>query len=706
MVLVLQVRHTNGRVGDNGAPVVSLTVPTKVAAVCCAQSEDAASRSRGNTDSSTSHSVPNYMAVAMPKGRVSLQILRPLGATLARVPVCCRRDFPRHTDPIMDVLSASPLSDFWFGGGEMGDRIRSFDWASTPLGPFEDWPNSLKTAVRIMLHSRYPMFVWWGPQYINIYNDAYIPVLGARHPAALGGSAPEIWREIWDAAVGPQAQAVMNEGKGTWNNQALLLMERYGYPEETYFTFSYSPVPGDDGAIGGVFCACTEETERVLSERRLRVLRQLASATAGARTAEDACRIAATTLAEHPHDIAFALIYFWTARRPRQSSPVVAGISPDSPAVDADELPWPVAEAITGQTIILRDLDRHGLPGGPWPEPCDTAMLLPLVTGADGQPSGFLVAGASPRRVLDDDYQGFFDSGGSVANAIANARAYEETRRRAEALAEIDRAKTIFFSNVSHEFRTPLTLMIGPLEDALSQYRTRDGPDLELAHRNGLRLLRLVNTLLDFSRIEAGRMRALYQQVDLRNSPRTSPAFSGPRSRKRSGVYDRLSAAARADLCRSGHVGEDRTQSPVERVQIHSQRLHQTEPGCRWRTVVLKVADSGSGIAENRSRPGSSIASTAWKDALDAPTKARGSGYRWYRNSSSCTVASSVESRPGIGSTFTVEIPAGKATIASGASSEIVCRPESRQRRQPFLQEALEWLPPEQAIRSPPHWNV
>ena len=167
-------------------------------------------------------------------------------------------------------LSATPLSDFWFGGGEMGDRIRTFDWASTPLGPFEDWPNSLKTAVRIMLHSRYPMFIWWGPQHINIYNDAYIPVLGARHPAALGASAPELWHEIWDVAVGPQARAVLSEGKGTWNNQALLLMERYGYPEETYFTFSYSPVPDDDGSIGGVFCACTEETERVLSERRLR----------------------------------------------------------------------------------------------------------------------------------------------------------------------------------------------------------------------------------------------------------------------------------------------------------------------------------------------------------------------------------------------------------------------------------------------------
>src|SRR4029079_4738166 len=152
------------------------------------------------------------------------------------------------------------------------------------------------------------MFVWWGPRFINIYNDAYIPVLGARHPVALGASAPDVWHEIWKNAVGPQAKAVLWEGKGTWNDRALLVMERHGYREETYFTFSYSPIPADDGAIGGVFCACTEETERVLSERRLKALRQLASATAGAPSAQDVCRIAAAILSQHAHDVPFALI--------------------------------------------------------------------------------------------------------------------------------------------------------------------------------------------------------------------------------------------------------------------------------------------------------------------------------------------------------------------------------------------------------------
>src|SRR5687768_18442274 len=148
----------------------------------------------------------------------------------------------------------------------MAARVGSFDWSRTPLGPADTWPQALRTAVGICLNSRFPMFVWWGPDLINIYNDAYIPVLGKRHPAALGRSAPTIWRDIWPI-VGPQAEAVMTRGEATWNERVLLVMERHGYTEETYFTWSYSAIPDDAGGIGGVFCACTEETPRVLAER-------------------------------------------------------------------------------------------------------------------------------------------------------------------------------------------------------------------------------------------------------------------------------------------------------------------------------------------------------------------------------------------------------------------------------------------------------
>jgi PAS domain S-box-containing protein len=154
---------------------------------------------------------------------------------------------------------------------QTGRLLRSTDWASTPLGPVEGWPRSLRIAVGICLNSRFPMFVWWGAELINIYNDAYIPVLGKRHPDAFGRSAPTIWGEIWPV-VGPQAEAVMKHGEATWNERVLLVMERHGYTEDTWFTWSYSPIPDDRGAIGGVFCACTEDTPRVLVERERDVL--------------------------------------------------------------------------------------------------------------------------------------------------------------------------------------------------------------------------------------------------------------------------------------------------------------------------------------------------------------------------------------------------------------------------------------------------
>jgi len=158
--------------------------------------------------------------------------------------------------------------------GEMAALVRDFDWASTALGPVEDWPRSLRIAADICLHSRFPMFVWWGPELINIYNDSYVPMLGTRHPAALGRPAKDTWADIWDV-VGPQAQAVMQHGKATWNERVPLMMKRQGHTEETYFTWSYSPIYDDSGRIGGVFCACVEETSRVFTEReRDRLLKE------------------------------------------------------------------------------------------------------------------------------------------------------------------------------------------------------------------------------------------------------------------------------------------------------------------------------------------------------------------------------------------------------------------------------------------------
>src|SRR5262245_24952513 len=197
---------------------------------------------------------------------------------------------------------ASARAGWLTGGGEMGKLIRAMDWSQTPVGPIESWPQSLKIAVNILLNSRYPMFVWWGRELTNIYNDAYIPMLGARHPQALGQLAPQTWSDVWPV-VGPQATLVLDEGRATWNESLLLVMERYGFTEETYFTFSYSPVPDDAGGVGGVFCAVTEDTGRVVGARRLKTLRDLGERSlAEAKSAADVCRNAAATLAEDPHD--------------------------------------------------------------------------------------------------------------------------------------------------------------------------------------------------------------------------------------------------------------------------------------------------------------------------------------------------------------------------------------------------------------------
>src|SRR5579859_1530189 len=189
------------------------------------------------------------------------------------------------------------------GGGEMEALMRSLDWAQTPIGPVESWPQSLRTSVSICLASRFPMLIWWGPELVMLYNDAYRPMLGAsKHPRSMGQRGRECWPEIWDI-IGPMLEGVLTRGEATWSNDQLLPLDRNGYVEECYFTFSYSPIRDESGGIGGVFTAATETTGRVLGERRLRTLRELGGAPAQAGTAEEACALMARTLARNPADI-------------------------------------------------------------------------------------------------------------------------------------------------------------------------------------------------------------------------------------------------------------------------------------------------------------------------------------------------------------------------------------------------------------------
>ena len=153
------------------------------------------------------------------------------------------------------------------GGGEMGERIRNYDWVSTSIGPISQWPQSLRTIVRIMMTSRQPIWIGWGPELIKLYNDPYKAIVGGKHPQALGKPASVVWADIWKD-IAPMLQQVMEKNEGTYVEAQRLIMERYGFPEETYYTFSYNPVPSEDGSVGGMFCTNSDSTLTVISERQ------------------------------------------------------------------------------------------------------------------------------------------------------------------------------------------------------------------------------------------------------------------------------------------------------------------------------------------------------------------------------------------------------------------------------------------------------
>ena len=396
----------------------------------------------------------------------------------------------------------------------MGALMAHVDWAASPLGPVAGWPQSLRSILSILLTSQQPILLWWGPELVQFYNDAYRPILGrSMHPAALGERGKVTWSGIWEV-IEPMIATVLR-GDSTMVEDGLLILDRNGYPEEGYFDYAYSPVRDESGAVGGIFAACGEMTTRVIGERRLRLLQELSIDVGASQTVTQACDRAIDTLSAAAFDVPFAAIFLTEEVGSTYLASAFGLVPADlSPAV------WPLDQmaAATGP-VVLTDLRAagHVLPGGPWPEPADTAVLVPLAIRTTHN-DGAVILGVSPRRALDTDYLSFLSVvAGQLGAAIANARAREDERAKATALAAVIQAKTDFVANVSHEFRTPLTLLLGPLETALAALEA-DSPlreGLETAHRNAQRMLRLTNTLLDFSRMEGGHLEARFEPVDL-----------------------------------------------------------------------------------------------------------------------------------------------------------------------------------------------
>ncbi|WP_395056622.1 ATP-binding protein [Polaromonas sp.] len=602
----------------------------------------------------------------------------------------------------------SPASDsfaFLAGGGEMGSLIRAMDWSQTSLGSVAGWPQSLRTTVSICLASDLPICVIWGPGLVQLYNDAYRAIIGDKHPRSMGQNFSECFKEAWPV-IGQAHDAALAGNKAFLEAQQIFL-ERRGYVEETFFTFSFSPIRDEAGRVGGLFHPVIEMTAQMLSERRTRALRDLAAQTGKSKSVSEALSLSTQTLARYDLDLPFALLYVLEPDVERARLVGATGLQAESVASastvyvgQGEPTFWPLEEVVrSGAAVQIDNLAGRIGPAGRFLEPPNAAFALPIIPPGADRPAAILIAGISPRLPMNEAYRDFYDLlTSAVTAAVANARAFEDERRRAKALADLDRAKIAFFSNVSHEFRTPLTLMLGPVEDALAASSEPLPPlqreRLEVVYRNGLRLQRLVNSLLDFSRIEAGRVRAAYEptalayftadlasnfraacekaglQLRLDCPPLSEPVFVD-RSMWEKIVLNLLSNAFKftfegeisvsmrqteltAELC----VRDTGTGVPVEEIPLLFERFHRVE-NARGRT------HEGSGI-------GLSL--------VQEVVKLHGG-------------LISAESEVGRGSTFTVSIPLGSRHLPQDQVGNSRAAAQQTALVSPFVEEALGWLP-------------
>ncbi|MEV5508368.1 SpoIIE family protein phosphatase [Streptomyces orinoci] len=598
--------------------------------------------------------------------------------------------------------SASP-GGLFTGDPEVGADLLAVDWPATPLGPPEGWPQSLHTAVSILLSSRFPMWMAWGEELTFFCNAAYRrDTLGRKYPWALGRPAREVWSEIWDD-IGPRIRTVLSTGRATWDEGLLLFLERSGYTEETYHTFSYSPLRDDAGDIVGMLCVVSEETERVIGERRMATLRDLGSDPSVIRTEQEVLAFADRQLDRNRKDLPFTLTYLFDGRTARLTG--ATGIEPGhraAPAVLSADDPgalWPAAVPAGGEAVVvpLDGADFAGLPCGDWSEPPVRALVVPLLQQGS-VPYGFLVAALNRYRLLDDGYRGFVElTAGHIASGIGSARSYEAQQRRAEELAELDRAKTAFFSNISHEFRTPLTLITGPLEELRNRFADPDDEvrqQLDVIHRNGLRLGKLVNTLLDFSRIEAGRMQARYEPVDL--AAVTAELASVFRSAvEKAGLVFDVDCPPLAEP-----VYIDRGMWEKSVLNLLSNALKFTFDGSIRVSVgaadghaVVCVADTGTGVPEaevprlferfhrienarSRSNEGSGIGLALVQELVGL-------------HGGSITA----ESSEGVGTAFTIRLPFGSAHLPAESVVTEAGSTAASVTADPYVVEAMRWLP-------------
>ncbi|MEO6966528.1 MAG: ATP-binding protein [Acidobacteriaceae bacterium] len=595
----------------------------------------------------------------------------------------------------------SGTDELFSGGGQMGAIMRAFDWSKSPLGPAAAWPQSLRTSVSICLNSAFAILVWWGPDLVMLYNDAYSSVIANKHPRALGSAGRQVFPEIW-TTIGPMLEGVMQHGEAIRADDLLLFLERNGYPEECYFSFCYSPILDETGGVGGVFTPVQETTKHVIGERRLKTLTRSAQVHAEeAASPSHAAQMSAAALAGNLIDLPFVAIYLFeesgAAHRHAHSGDLREELAPEQIEANAEWLP--LTSLRRGKTVVEEASARgtREVPRGHWGDPVTEIVALPLKQPGSETAKGFMLVGVNPRKRLDAAYRDFLNLvADNVATAITDAEAIQQERSRLKALAELDRAKTAFFSNISHEFRTPLSLIMGPLQEAVLDpalpAQTRE--NLEVAQRNSLRLQKLVNNLLEFSRIEAGKAHATFECLDLAKF--TEELASGFQS-----------TFHKADLSLKVAVSQIRAPVCVDREMWEKIVLNLLSNAFKFTftggvtveltevegSVQLTVADTGIGVpavqlpklfqrfervegAKSRSYEGTGIGLALVQELV---TLHEGSV--------------EVDSEENVGTRFTVRIPTGTAHLSQ---EQVGCRREmssAATRLEVFVSEAMSWVP-------------
>jgi PAS domain S-box-containing protein len=608
----------------------------------------------------------------------------------------------------MAMQVTESTEQFLSGGGEMGKLIRSMDWSKTALGPIESWPQSLRTSVSLCLSSTFPILIAWGPETIQIYNDSYRPICGALHPASMGQN----FRVCWESALPVVGDKFSRgeQGEGTYITDQRMFLDRYGYLEEAFMTFSFAPIRDESGGVGGIFHPITETTEKMLSGRRTQVLRDLGAIIGKAKTVEEIGKLTDAQYSDYELDLPFMLFYKLADNQVQLISS--SGITPGTPVAPANfdvaDSQWPLSRVLaTGEMLEVNQLsDLFGpFHCGPYELAPHSAMVLPIRITGQTELFGFIVAGVSACRALDQQYLNFYDQlAGTYNTAVSNVYAYEQEQKRAEALAEIDRSKTAFFSNISHEFRTPLTLMLGPLEDLLQNpaLDTHSNAQVEATHRNALRLLKLVNNLLDYSRVEAGRIQAVYEPLDL--SELTIDLASSFRS-----IIEKTGMKLLVNCSALSHpVYIDRQMWEKIVLNVLSNAFKYTLEGTitvnlrqEGNATILEVSDTGIGIPE-KELPHMFQRFHRVENAGGRTHEGTGIGLSLVHElvllHGGTIKVSSVEK---VGSTFKVEIPAGKAHLPSTQVIETSKKANENVTKGAFIKEAYSLLQEEAAESNP-----